>query len=82
MSQERAQAEVQISVSDSHLAEFGKVVKQLEAAGLHVDQQLDGIGVVTGHVDPDQIKRLERVTGVQGVERSRKVGIPPGELDS
>lgn len=81
MSQERAQEEVQISVSESHLAEFEKVVERLAAAGLRVDQQLDVIGVVTGHVEPNQIARLEKVRGVSGVERSRTVRIPPGELD-
>ena len=75
-----AQAEVQISVADAHLDEFAEVVRRLELAGLRVEQQLAGIGVITGQIESARVDGLAQIAGVEHVERSRTVGIPPGEL--
>jgi hypothetical protein len=80
MSKQTAQEEVQVSVSDSYLPEFAQVVDRLRKAGLHVDQQLQAVGVVTGYVEPGRIDGLAQVAGVANIERSRIVRIPPGEL--
>ena len=74
-----AEEEVQVSVADAHLREFGDVVQRLERAGMRIEQQLNAVGVVTGRVDAKNFTKLARVAGVGSVERSRKVGIPPGE---
>ena len=74
-----AEEEVQVSVAEAHLREFADVVHRLEQAGMRIEQQLDAVGVVTGRIDAKNVTRLARVAGVGSVERSRTVGIPPGE---
>jgi hypothetical protein len=68
-----------LSVSDSHLKRLDQVARDAKAAGLEIEQQLDGIGVITGSIEADRIAHLHRIAGVDHVEPDRTVGIaPPG----
>jgi hypothetical protein len=71
--------QVSVSVDQSKLDRLAHVVEEMRRAGLNVDQQLDAIGVVTGSIDPDQIDKLRKVTGVAAVEPDLTFQLPdPG----
>ena len=77
-----ADENVSVTVADTHLHEFQAVIRRLERAGLTVEHGLENVGVVTGRVDSARVDSLRQIAGVADVERSRTVGIPPGETDS
>lgn len=74
-----AREEIQVSVAAADPGEFAEMVERLERAGMRVEQQLADIGVITGQIEGVRVDGLTQITGVQHVERSRTVGIPPGE---
>ena len=71
------QVDVQIAISDEDLPRFGEVVDSLKAAGLQVDRTMEQLGLVTGSSAASKIATLARVKGVAGVERQRRVQLPP-----
>jgi hypothetical protein len=72
-----AEEQVVISVADDQVDDMASVVDALRHAGLHVDEVLDSVGVVTGTVDGDALGSLSTVPGVAEVERSRQFELPP-----
>jgi uncharacterized membrane-anchored protein len=46
---------------------------------MHVDQVLNEIGVISGSVPDDRRQLLQTVTGVQSVEDTATVQLPPPE---
>jgi hypothetical protein len=66
-----------VTVSPDH--PIHDVTKELEAAGLEVDQVMEAISTVTGSADPEATKRLRAVRGVTDVAKDHPVDIgPPG----
>jgi hypothetical protein len=81
MQQEELMSKVRlsVSVSDSHVKQLGKVAKAAAKAGMKVEQQLEGLGVFTGVIDPKKVDQLRKVDGISHVEQERAVGVaPPG----
>lgn len=72
---------ITVSVADEHLDRIDELVSRLEAGGMHVDQVLRPIGVITGRVDAEQLHALGALTGVAAVERQRTVQLPPPDSD-
>ncbi len=70
-----------VNVSIDDLDGFSEVVQRCEEAGLKVEQQLEGVGVVSGWIDRDKLADLEQVKGVAAVEASREVRIAPPDSD-
>jgi hypothetical protein len=76
-----AKVKLSISVDDEHLSRFSKVMKDVEKAGMEIDQELEDVGVATGSIDEDKVDALRDVDGVKHVEKERKVQLPPPESD-
>jgi hypothetical protein len=76
-----AEVAVIVSVEESRLKDFSKIVKAMRGAGLKVDEELATLGVVAGSVEPDALPGLQRVDGVAQVERGRSYGIAPPHSD-
>ena len=70
---------VTISVADD--ARIDEVVAALEHGGMHVEQVLRPIGVITGSVDVRHVQALGSVAGVAAVESQRTVQLPPPDSD-
>ena len=70
-----------ISVDDEHLNRFSEVVKNVEDAGVDVEQQMEEIGVVTGSIESEMVGPLKNVEGVSHVEPSREYHIAPPDSD-
>jgi hypothetical protein len=72
---------ITISVADDALDRIDDVVAALENGGMHVDQVLRPIGVITGSVDTQRIGTLGDVAGVTAVEPQRTMRLPPPDAD-
>ena len=70
-----------VSINDEHLDRFSEVVKDIENAGMEVEQKMEDLGVLTGSIDSEKVEPLRRVEGVSHVEESRRVEIPPPDSD-
>ena len=74
--------EVLVSVEDADMGDFPGVLRDMVAAGLHVENEMALIGTVSGSVDgPQTLGRLRRVKGVSHVERCRRIQIAPPHAD-
>jgi len=70
---------VTITVDDTHLDRIEEVAAHLRSSGMQVDQVLNEIGVISGSVPDDRRQLLKTVTGVQSVEDTATVQLPPPE---
>jgi hypothetical protein len=68
-----------IAVSDEHSHKFSNIVKKMKKAGLKVDEEMEGLGIVTGSIDSAKVDSLRDLEGVKHVEEQRNVHIPPPE---
>lgn len=76
--QEPPPVEVSVLVNGEHLSSIDAVAKALESAGLRVSAVMGTVGVITGTTDdPDQLGTLEQLDGVDSVEVTRKIQLPP-----
>lgn len=58
---------VSVSVADAHLSSMGAVAQALQERGMHVEQVLDALGIITGSIADDRRSLLEAVPGVDAV---------------
>lgn len=72
---------ITISVADDAIDRIDEVVAALESGGMHVDQVLRPIGVITGSVDTQHVHALGSVPGVAAVEPRGTVQLPPPDAD-
>jgi hypothetical protein len=72
---------ITISVADDAIDRIDEVVAALEDGGMHVDQVLRPLGVITGSVDTQRVKALGAVSGVAAVEPQRTVQLPPPDSE-
>ena len=72
---------ITISVADDAIDRIDEVVAALEDGGMHVDQVLRPLGVITGSVDTQRVQALGAVAGVAAVEPQRTVRLPPPDSD-
>ena len=72
---------ITISVTDDAIDRIDEVVAALEGGGMHVDQVLRPIGVITGSADTQRVQALGTVAGVASVEPQRTVRLPPPDSD-
>jgi hypothetical protein len=72
---------VTVSVADDAVDRIDEVVTALEHGGLHVEQVLRPLGVITGSVDTQLVHALGNVAGVAAVEPQRTVQLPPPDSD-
>ena len=72
---------ITVSVADDAMGRIDEVVSALESGGMHVEQVLRPIGVITGSVDTRRVHALGSVAGVAAVEPQRTVQLPPPDSD-
>jgi hypothetical protein len=58
---------VTVSVDDAHLGGITSVAQALQEQGMHVEQVLGAVGVITGSVAQERRRLLESVPGVASV---------------
>jgi hypothetical protein len=72
---------IMVTVDDAHLATVENVAQQLRSRGMHVDQVLEAIGIITGSVADHQFSTLESVEGVGSIEEQQQFHLPPPDAD-
>lgn len=72
---------ITVSVADDHLDLIDDVVGRLETAGMHVEQVLRPVGVITGSVGPGAREALSGLAGVAAVESAHGVQLPPPDAE-
>lgn len=70
-------AQVNVSVADDYLDRLPQVAQELRAAGFHVERDLSSLGVLTGYIDSAKLASLDRIQGVEAVQREREFQIAP-----
>jgi hypothetical protein len=70
---------VNVSVADTYLQRFARVVQRARRMGMSITQQLPSLGIFSGDISVDLIPALERVEGVAAVERMRSYHVPPDD---
>jgi methylmalonyl-CoA mutase cobalamin-binding subunit len=81
MAANEKKVQVVVSVDDEHMPEVGEVAQRCRKAGLQVDQALGEVGIITGSIPEDKLKKLSGVKGVASVEREQTYQIPPPGSD-
>jgi hypothetical protein len=66
-----------IAISDDYLECILDVAQNLRAAGLHVAQIMDTVGVITGSCEPSRVRAMATVEGVASVEASHTHHLAP-----
>ena len=70
-----------ISLDDEHIEQISEVIQNLKAAGLHVEQTMTQLGVITGSCDAAKVEAISQVKGVSHVETEQKYQIAPPDSD-
>jgi len=73
--------QITVSLADDAIGRIDEVVTALEHGGMHVDQVLRPIGVITGSVDTQLVRALGSVAGVAAVEPQHTVRLPPPDSE-
>lgn len=76
-----SKVKVSIAVDDAHLGQITEVAKNLESAGLEVEQTLSIVGVINGSIEADQMNALAQIAGVKAVEPEREFQLPPPDSE-
>jgi hypothetical protein len=72
---------VTIAISQAYLDRISEVVKDLQQAGLKGVRTMSMLGIVTGSISSSDLQKLQQVKGVQKVEKSRRIQLPPSDSD-
>ncbi len=70
---------VNVSVADTYLRRFARIVQRARKVGMSISQQLPSLGIFSGNISTELIPQLERIEGVAAVERMRTYRLPPEE---
>jgi hypothetical protein len=67
---------VNVTVDDAHLDKIDDVAAELRRRGMHIDQLLGGVGVISGSAPDEAQERLSDVDGVEAVETTTSFQLP------
>lgn len=60
--------QISVTVDDDHLKDVAGVADRLRARGMHVDQVMGAIGIISGSVPSGMRHAMRQVPGVAAVE--------------
>ena len=72
---------VTVTVADDQVGDINGVADQLKAAGMHIDQVLGAVGIITGSAPSERRNALERLPGVAAVEGEHRFQIAPPDAE-
>lgn len=73
---------LKIVLDEAHVGKAHDVCRELEAAGLRIEESILAIGVIFGTIDSKNVARVKRTSGVAEAEPEAGYQLPPfdGEL--
>jgi len=72
---------ITVAIADNYTDRMSEVVQKAQAAGMHVDQSLERLGVITGSIAPEKLQALSQVEGVLHVDPSQEIHLAPPDSD-
>lgn len=72
---------ITVTVDEAHLTSIHDVAQQLRSQGMHVDQVLESVGVITGSVPDHHYSALKSIEGVSSVDEQHQFHVPPPDAD-
>ena len=74
-----AMTEFTVTVDDDHLDKIEELAARLRSSGMHIDQVLNEVGVISGFAPSDRRQDLRAVPGVMSIEGVRTFQLPPSD---
>jgi len=71
------QVDVVLSVTDCYLKRIPELVQKLQDHGMTNIKTMEAIGAIAGSIDEAQIADIAKIEGVDQVERSQEISLPP-----
>lgn len=71
--------DITVTVDQEHLAVIFDVAGVLRAKGMHVEQVLGTVGIITGTLPEGRRPDLESAEGVESVDEQRHIQLAPPE---
>ncbi|GAB3521785.1 hypothetical protein [Arthrobacter monumenti] len=72
---------ITVTVDQEHIRVIGDVATVLRTKGMHVEQVLDSIGIITGSLPEDRRPELEAAEGVESVDEQQHFQLAPPDSD-
>jgi len=72
---------ITVTVDDAHLGQVANLADQLSSAGMHVEQVLGEVGIITGSAPSEARAALEGLAGVSAVESDNSFQLPPPDSE-
>lgn len=73
--------QITVTVRHDYLSDTGRIAEQLTAGGMHVENVLSTLGMITGSLPDGQRAALAGIEGVESVDEDRQVVLPPPDSD-
>ena len=73
--------QITVTVRHDYLSDTGRIAEQLTATGMHVENVLSTLGMITGSLPEGQRAALAEIEGVESVDEDRQVVLPPPDSD-
>ncbi len=70
-----SKVEIIVKVDDAYAGKMSEIAKECKSAGMSIDQQMGGVGMISGTIEKSNISKIERIKGVSYVEESKSIGI-------
>lgn len=67
--------EVLVTINDADAGKMAEIAKNCSAAGMSVEQQMSGVGMISGTIEKSNISKLRQIKGVADVEESKSLSI-------
>jgi hypothetical protein len=72
---------ITVTVQDEHLADIDQLAERLRCAGMHIEQIMRPIGIITGSVAPAQRHSITTMPGVAAIEDEMTCQLPPPDSE-
>jgi hypothetical protein len=73
--------QITVTVRHDYRSDTSRIAEQLTAGGMHVENVLSTLGMITGSLPEGQRAALVGIEGVESVDEDRQVVLPPPDSD-
>lgn len=70
-----AKVEILVTIEDAAGNSISKIADDCRAAGMSIEQQMSGVGMISGTIEKSNIGKLRQIKGVTDVEESKPISI-------
>lgn len=70
-----AKVEILVTIEDAAGNSISKIADDCRAVGMSIEQQMSGVGMISGTIEKSNIGKLRQIKGVTDVEESKPISI-------